>query len=70
VQSQNHKLRVVQDGTTPIVIGNCPACHAGENTMILVDFKPSRNPDNGLLKLRCIVCFNIHMTRICEVTEE
>jgi len=68
--SRRVNIKVAQDGNLPIIIGDCPACHNGENTMVLVDYTPNRNPDNGVLKLRCLVCSNIHVTKICEVTEE
>lgn len=43
----------------PIITGECPKCHRGENSLIIIQRQKSvnhRERDNDKLTLRCLCC--------------
>ena len=63
-------IKIVQDGSLPVVLGDCPSCKSGPRSMILIDFVPNLGkPDNSTVYLKCISCDSIHQRKIKEVAE-
>jgi hypothetical protein len=63
-------ISIVQDGSLPVVLGDCPNCKLGPRSLILIDFVPNLGkPDNSTVYLKCISCNSIHQRKIKEVAE-
>lgn len=50
--------------------GECPNCHSGRHSLILVDFVPHNKPEEGHLYIKCIKCSSLYQTKIKNVSAE
>jgi hypothetical protein len=58
------------DRNVPVIQGECPKCHIGNRSMILIDFVPNRfRAEDGIIYMKCLGCFNLYQTKVKFVAE-
>lgn len=73
MQRSNDHIVIATDGksTLPIVVGKCPSCNSGDNSMVLIDFVPNGyRPEHSTIYFKCMCCMSITQKKVCEVSED
>jgi hypothetical protein len=58
------KIVIHYDQGLPLVHGQCPTCHVGPESMILMDFVPHVKPEEGHIYIKCICCSSLYQTKL------
>jgi len=73
LEQRSKKIRVCSEAgsSVPVVVGECPACHLGDRSLILLGYLPSfMGPAHNELFFQCVCCNEITVRRVYEVAEE
>lgn len=59
------QVQIFLDGNIPVVIGECPKCHNGDRSLILVDFVSNPvHPNKSTIYVKCMQCTGVYQTNI------
>jgi hypothetical protein len=61
----------IQEMGLPIIKGECPDCHRGDRSLIIVDFVPNRkNNTESTLYIRCIACASLYQSKVKQIVQD
>jgi len=69
-QRRSNGIRVINDMGVMSVVGQCPSCHRGERSLIIVDFLPSPfSSISSTVYMKCIVCDTTYESQVSALAE-
>lgn len=62
------QIKMFLDDNIPIVIGKCPSCHAGDRSLILIDYVHNPHYEGkSTVYMKCMACFGVFQRTIREM---
>lgn len=69
-QRKSKNIRVVTDMGVMSVIGECPSCHRGERSLVIIDFVPNYfSSISSTVYMKCIACDTTYESQVSALAE-
>lgn len=69
-QKRSKAIRVVNDMGVMSVVGECPSCHRGDRSLIIVDFIPNYfSSISSTVYMKCITCDTTYESQVSALAE-
>jgi len=69
-KKKSNKIVIHEDNNIPVLRGECPKCHCGDKSLIIINFV--KNPTNerlNMIKMKCVCCLKEYYKYATEISK-